>query len=297
MTFNKTGNIIIAAALLFYLAGSVITQPAAGQKDRFVTRGEMAVKLSTTDYMKVKISALLNFAVGYNLSTLNRATMAPIIRYINVTPYRLPPDGRTLFKLNASVDDPGGLSQIIGVRADLSNLGKLSATTLVDNGLWGDDKASDGIYSLQTSASTKVGGGDKEVSVSVANKKGWMSVAKTNVIIEKGLVVSEAAADPKVIPLDGTSKTLLTVKIGGPDGTDNVSRVIVDLSAVGGAQETRMYNDASHGDLSDGDSIFSLEVLPATSSQAGILKLPVYVFNTGGAFARSEINLRLVKKG
>jgi len=289
---------VLTAALIAAPQYSHGQKPATKAKgDRYMTRGEMAVKLSGTDYMKERIGALLNFAVGYNLSTLNRATMAPIIRSIKVTPYKLPPDGRTLFSLSASVDDPGGLSQILGVRADLSNLGKLSNTSLVDNGLWGDEKPSDGTYSLQTSASPKVGGGQKEVSVSVANKKGWLSVARTNVVIEKGIVVTEASSDPKIVQLDGAAKTLLTVRIGGTDGIDSVNRVIVDLSAVGGAGETRMHNDGSHGDAAGGDDTFSLEIMPSAMSTAGIIKLPVYVFSNSGAFARSEINIRLVKKG
>ena len=44
-------------------------------------------------------------------------------------------------------------------------------------------KPNDGIYSLQSSVSRVVSTGNKEISVAVANKKGWMAISKTTIIV------------------------------------------------------------------------------------------------------------------
>jgi len=268
-------------------------QPASGQ--RYLSRGEMAVMMSATDFMKDKIGSLLNFAVGYNLVSLNRLTMAPIIRFIKADPDRVPPDGRTPFNLYVSVDDPGGLAEILSVKADVSSLGKLSSISLVDNGLWGDAKSNDGIYTLQTSTSTRVWPGNKELPVSVVNKKGWLSVAKTNVTIENIPSIINAEATPYSVAADGSSVVRLTARVIDPSGPENISQVAADLSAIGGRSFAVLHNDGKNGDLSAADDLFSLEMVPQAGVPAGVKKMPVWARNRSGAVARGQITVNIVK--
>ncbi|MEK7376312.1 MAG: hypothetical protein AABZ57_03995 [Candidatus Margulisiibacteriota bacterium] len=180
---------LISAGVLFSmtlisgvsLAGN---QAAGAKKEKYITKGEMATMLSATDYMKKKISDLFNVAVGYNLVQLNRATMAPIIKYVKVSPSKVPADGVSLFDLIVAVEDPSGLTDIKDVRADALSIGRLSNMKLVDNGLWGDQKRSDGIFTLQSSVNAKTSPGDKEILIAVANKKGWLSLAKANITVD-----------------------------------------------------------------------------------------------------------------
>lgn len=262
---------------------------------QYVSRGEMAVMFSSTNFMKQQIEGLMNFAVGYNLFSLSRSTMAPIIRYVKVAPFMVPPDGRTLFKIYTSVDDPGGASQILGVNADISSVGRLSKMSLVDNGLWGDDKAGDGIYTLQTSPATKLIPGEKELTVSVANKKGWLSVAKATVVIENNPVIVQAEANPSTIRVDGKTSVLLTVKIENPGRIEDINNVQVDLTQLGGTGSVAMYNNGLHGDLKDSDNIFSLEIMPDNKISFGEKRLPVFVSNVAGGFANGVIVLNVAK--
>lgn len=184
---RRISALALIGALL--LSGTVFCQeqPGKAKKERYVTKGEMAVMLSATDYMKKKISDLFNVAVGYNLIQLNRATMAPIIKYVQASPENVPADGVSLFNLRVSVEDPSGLSDIKDVRADISSIGRLSNMKLVDNGLWGDESGSDGIFTLQASVNPKTVPGDKEILIAVANKKGWLSLAKANIrVVDPG---------------------------------------------------------------------------------------------------------------
>ena len=185
---------LISALVIFGMviaSGKLLAenQPAGAKNVKYITRGEMVGMLSATDFMKQKISDLFNVAVGYNLVQLNRATMAPIIKYVKVTPTKVSADGVALFDLLVSVEDPGGLADIKDVRADMSSIGRLSNMKLVDNGLWGDQKANDGIFTLQGSVNSKTRPGDKEILIAVANKKGWLSLAKANITVDLSTVV------------------------------------------------------------------------------------------------------------
>ncbi len=183
---NRPGVFIAAALLLamLLLKGSALAAPQPDKKEKYITKGEMAVMLSATDFMKKKISDLFNVAIGYNLVQLNRATMAPVIKYVKVTPARINADGISVFDLIVKIEDPNGLSDIKDVRADISSLGRLSNMKLVDNGLWGDSLANDGIFTLQSSISSKTHPGEKEILIAVANKKGWLSITKANITVQ-----------------------------------------------------------------------------------------------------------------
>ena len=116
-----------------------------------------------------------------------------------IMPIAAPPDNRTVISLKVKVNDPGGLANIRGVRADLSSIGKLPNMMLVDNGLWGDESANDGVFTLQTSVSRNVEKGTKNIAVAVSNKKGWVAIGKTDLNVETDPSVVETSAVPRNI--------------------------------------------------------------------------------------------------
>jgi len=208
--------------ILLITAGLVCQSPAAedtGKKEeKYMTRAEAARLLSATDFLKKKIGALLSWSIGYDISAVNRAKLVPSIRYVQAQPIKVPPDGRTVFSLMVSVDDPGGLGNISGVRADLSNIGHLPNTALVDNGLWGDTKAGDGIFTIQTSVSPDVAYGKKDIAIAVANKKGWLALSRTSLDVEKNPSIIWTRAVPESVKSDGGSKVLLEGPLRTPEG-------------------------------------------------------------------------------
>lgn len=170
------------------LAAMIITLFAAGAPaEEVLSRGEAIAMISATDFVKNKIGDLLSWTIGYDMNRVNRMRLIPSFRYITAVPKRVPPDGRTILELSAAVEDPLGLPNISGVRADLTSIGKLQNMTLVDNGLWGDKIAGDGIYTLQSNISPATTVGDKEIAVAAANKKGWLAVSKTSVAVDPGI--------------------------------------------------------------------------------------------------------------
>jgi len=171
-------------ALIIFIMVSCTMPVIAVQKPQALTRAEVIKYLSASDQVKKKLSDLVSWTVGYDVSKINRAKLTPIISFVRVIPGRVAPDGRTIVEITAAVDDPGGLKNISGVRADLSAIGQLSNTILVDSGLFGDKKAGDGLFTLQTTIPTDVAFGLKELPVSAANKKGWLALSKATLDVE-----------------------------------------------------------------------------------------------------------------
>lgn len=287
---NKQYAILI---LLFSLLLQPVLAEVGGAGGEVLTKDEAIMKISATDFVRRKIGELLSWTVGYDISKVNRVKLTPTINYIKAIPIRVPPDGRTVLELQASVDDPGGLNNIAGVRADLSSIGRLPNTMLVDNGLFGDSKAGDGIYTLQTSVSPKIDIGPKDVPVAVANKKGWLALAKTTLEIKKNPVIMEAKLAPARLPADGRSLTTLTIKIDNPGRVEDLKNVTVDLRALGYGELQALRNDGLQGDLTAGDDVFTLQFFVAKGTKGGEYSIRIGAANMIGGYASEDVSLRV----
>ncbi|OGB89329.1 hypothetical protein A2625_04090 [candidate division WOR-1 bacterium RIFCSPHIGHO2_01_FULL_53_15] len=239
-----------------------------------LTKGEAIMMLSATDFMKQKIGELLSWTVGYDVTKVNRVKLTPTINYVKAVPRKMPPDGRTVLELVASVDDPAGLSNISGVRADLSSIGRLPNTTLVDNGLFGDQRAADGVYTLQTSVSRSVALGVKDIPVAVANKKGWLALAKTSLDVRKNPTVTEVRFSPERALADGKTLVTITAVIDNPGRPEDVESVTADLKSLGLSEREKLEKGSGNN--------WSLEFVPGSSISAGTYVVSVQAANTGG---------------
>jgi hypothetical protein len=281
--------------------GHWLLLPAYAQKKveaeekEVLTKGETVMYLSATDFMKKKIGELLSWTVGYDITKVSRVKLTPSINYIKAVPKRVPPDGRTVLEILASVDDPGGLANIAGVRADLSSLGRLANTMLVDNGLYGDEKAADGIYTLQTSISPKVEVGPKEVPVAVANKRGWLALAKTTLDIRKNPVIIETVFSPAEARADGRSAVTLTVKMENPGRLEDLASVTADLRPFGYAELALLRNDGSGGDAVAGDDVFTIQFVVPSSVKAGDYSIRIGAANLAGGYDSQDVTLKVKK--
>ncbi|MBU0501656.1 MAG: hypothetical protein KJ811_00220, partial [Candidatus Margulisbacteria bacterium] len=253
--------------LIFNLSFVILSRPVlAEEKVDVLTKQEAVRLLSATDFVKNKIGQLLSWTIGYDLSKINRVRLTPTIKYIQAVPRRIPPDGRTVLEIYASVDDPKGLSNISGVRADLSAIGRLANTMLVDNGLYGDAHASDGIYTLQASVSSKIEIGKKEIPIAAANKNGWLAIAKTTLNVSRDPVISDFQFSPAEAISDGQTLLTLQVKIDNPGRLEDIRQVSLDLSALGYSELLVLRNDGRGGDSIAGDDIYTVQfTVPAAA--------------------------------
>jgi len=294
--------VVSAAPILFVLFISLFLshpafaqQKAAAQEKEVLTKGEAVQLLSATDFVKKKIGELLSWTIGYDISNVSRVKLTPTINYIKAVPRRVPPDGRTIIEIEASVDDPGGLDNIIGVRANLSSIGHLSNTMLVDNGLFGDVRAADGIYTLQTSVAKSIPVGAKEIPVAVANKKGWLALAKTTLDIKKNPTIIETTFSPERPRANGKDQVTLSVVIENPGRIEDIKTVTVDLRPLGYAELAYLRNDGQAGDLAAGDGTFTLQFIIPEFVREGEYSLRIGVANLAGGYAAEDVTLKVYK--
>ncbi|MEE8637849.1 MAG: hypothetical protein V3T21_02275 [Candidatus Margulisiibacteriota bacterium] len=295
-------KLVIAVLVIissFWLGHWLLVAPAYAQKkaeaEEKLTKGEAVMYISATDFMKKKIGELLSWTIGYDISKVSRIKLTPTINYVMAIPKRVPPDGRTILEIVASVDNPGGLKNIAGVRADLSSIGRLPNTMLVDNGLFGDKKASDGIYTLQTSASPKIEHGVKEVPVAVANKKGWLALAKTTLDIRVNPVIIEARFAPDKARAGSSAPVTLTIRIDNPGRIEDLKKVTADLRSFGYTELALLRNDGRGGDAVAGDDIFTLRFVVPEFVSEGEYNIRVGASNLAGGYGFADVVLRVYR--
>jgi hypothetical protein len=284
------GSLILGLGICFALWSLILGPlPAEAQKkaeaEGTMTKGDAIMMLSASDFMKQKISELVSWTVGYDVSKVSRVKLTPTINFVRIVPRKAPPDGRTILELEASVDDPGGLANISGVRADLSAIGRLANTALVDNGLYGDAQAADGVYSLQTSVSPKISLGTKDITVAVANKKGWLALAKTTLDIRKNPIILETKLDPARVRAGSGALIKISVTVDNPGRPEDINSVSAELSALHLTDRPQLVNNGLQGDQQAGDNIWSLEFALRNDVPAGTYVIPVQVTNIIGGLA------------
>ena len=255
-----------------------------------LTKGEVIQMLSTTEFMKKKIGELFSWTVGYDITKVNRVSLTPTINYVRAIPRKVPPDGRTVLELLASVDDPGGLANIAGVRADLSNIGRLANTMLVDNGVFGDKKSGDGIFTLQTSVATKVEIGSKDIPVAVANKKGWLALAKTSLEIRKNPFIVDARFQPERALADGKTLVTIAVKVENPGRIEDVENVTADMRQLRLDEGVKLLNSGFTG-----NDTWSFQFILSKDAPAGTYQIPVKATNLIGGRAVGSATLTVYK--
>jgi hypothetical protein len=280
--------LIFTLMIIFYNTGFSFADEG---KDKVMTRADVIEKISAADFFRKKIGDLLNWSVGYDITKINRTNLAPIISYIKVDPSDVPPDDRTVVSITAKVSDPSGLDNIKGVRADLSAISRLPNQMLVDNGLWGDLKANDGVFTLQTSVGTGVSSGTKDIPIAVANKAGWVAISRTSLDVRSNPIIYEGLATPQSIHANGKDQVLLTVKVENPGRQEDIKDVTIDLTGIGLESNVRMWDDGSHGDAKANDGVFSVSVVPSENTAPSAKKLTVHATNVFGGSADGEITL------
>lgn len=280
-------NLLLIMFSIFLLVVNVnFAEAKSVPSEEALTKGEAISLISATDFIRKKIGDLLSWTVGYDIRKINRVKLVPSIKYVRAMPRRIPPDGRTVLDLYAEIEDPEGLNNISGVKADLSTIGKLQNSILVDTGLWGDKTANDGVYSLQSNVESNITLGDKEISVAVVNKKGWMALSRTIVMVESQPVISEFYIEPQKIKLSANATIKINAKIENPGREEDLRNVEVDLSEIGQGKKVPLQYK--------GNDRFFLETTVPLFVKPGNKKIRLFSENNQGKTAESETNIEVI---
>src|SRR6266581_3910338 len=101
------------------------------------------------------------------------------------------------------------------------------------------------------------------------------------------------AANPSSVPAG--SQTLLTVTVTpGSNPTSTGLGVTADLSSIGGAASQQFFDDATHGDITAGDNIFSFQATVAANTTGGAKSLPVTITDAQARTGTTSINLTVL---
>lgn len=273
--------------------GAGAEKKSGGQQ--YLTKGDVIQLLAASEAMKKKISALFSWREGYDRSRINRGGLTPTINFVDLVPRKVPPDGRTVFEVIATINDPGGLENIAGVRADLSAVGRLPNTAMVDSGLFGDKKAGDGLYTLQANVSPKVDQGDKDIQVSAANKKGWLALAKATLEVRRNPIILAAGCQPEKVLADGKTLATITIRVDNPGRVEDMRSITANLWAFGLSDRTPLRNDGRVGDALGGDDVWTVQFILSSGTAPGNYAIPIEVTNLAGGVAAGTVAVTVIK--
>ena len=76
-------------------------------------------------------------------------------------------------------------------------------------------------------------------------------------------IIEMAVVDPREIIVGEKSWITISAKVVDKEGQEDISRVTVDLSALGGPPDAEMFDDGTHGDGVANDKIFNLKFIAA----------------------------------
>jgi hypothetical protein len=287
-------------ALVFLLLTGAAALPSDGTEKKsagqqYLTKGDVIQLLAASEAMKKKISALFSWKEGYDRSKINRGGLTPTINFVDLVPRKVPPDGKTVLEIIAEISDPGGLGNIAGVRADLSAIGRLPNAAMADSGRFGDKKAGDGLFTLQTNVSPKVNQGDKDIQISAANKKGWLALARATLEVRRNPIILSAGCQPEKVLADGKTLVTITVKVDNPGRVEDVRSVTANLWAFGLSDRTPLRNDGWEGDATGGDDIWTVQFVVPSNAVPGNYSVPLEVTNQAGGIATGTIAVTVIK--
>ena len=179
--------------------------------------------------------------------------------------------------------------------------GLSEAIVSFDQGAYVLTTASDGTFS-----SSVIPAGTYEVEISATN---YYANTLSNVTLSAGMTndlssaltpkspeIVSTGANPDEVYNDGATTTLLTAKVTHPDGSGDISSVVVDLAQIGGSASQEMYDDGTHGDAVSGDGTYSYQTTVATATPVQQFSLNVTASDLYGFKAYGNINLKVIKK-
>ena len=109
-------------------------------------------------------------------------------------------------------------------------------------------------------------------------------------------VVLWAKVSPYEAPRDGKTPVTIFVKADDRQGASDISNVRVDLRAIGGPPDAILFDDATHGDKSAGDGIFTVQFVISPDTEVGSKQLNIIAMDKSGWEGSRRIQMFVVKQ-
>ena len=214
------------------------------------------------------------------------ANHPPVLSNPKCEPDTVPNDGATEALLTIDLNDED-VEDIHLVEIDLSDLGGSSFVAMTDDGKDGDELAQDGTYSCLFAVSTDTDPGEYNLLVTARDD----GINPMNVFENITITVSEQLHTPVIkkltlshskVPNDGTTGIALNAEVTDED--DNLDKVFVDLTPVGGLAQEGMTDD-------DDDGTYTIMIVVSGIVEPGEYSLNVTAVDTDGLKAEKSIDL------
>jgi len=214
------------------------------------------------------------------------ANHKPVLSNPKSEPGIVPNDGVTeaLFTIDLHDDDE---EDVHSVEIDLTDLGGTKFVTMNDDGNDGDELTDDGTYSCLYAVSTDTVPGEYDLLVT-ARDDGINPVPvfeNITITVSEQLhtpVINKLSLSHSMVPNDGITGIALDAEVTDED--DNIDKVFVDLTPVGGLSQEGMADD-------DADGTYTITIVISTNVEPGEYSLNVTVVDTDGLKAEKSIDL------
>jgi hypothetical protein len=162
-TGTEYANFIISAYNSGLVKG-VLGKDKLFEPERDIKRGEVALIISRTTYVKKLKAVLFDYDIGYTSDRYSSISTSPIIRKISAIPGKVPADGKTPLTLSAEIFDAQGKNDISQVWIDLSVIGGPNNAKM--------NLGRNGSYELSFVLTTETTSGDKILTIGALDKSG-----------------------------------------------------------------------------------------------------------------------------
>jgi len=205
--------------------------------------------------------------------------LPPLATEMSASPVVISNDDIQLSLLSCKVEDDTGLEEVM---VDLTPIGGSGRARMYDDGTHGDIHTGDSIFSLEVTASLNCSGGAKLLEIKIRdNGNNEISAFISLMIVDWNKAPEMTSMAIESIRNDGEDTTLVTVQV--IDTEDNLEKVIVDLTPIGGEGMEPLYDDGTHGDELADDDVYSLEISVWKNYSYSTLLLNITAVDSAGA--------------
>lgn len=180
----------------------------------------------------------------------------------------------------------------LGVTADLTSIGGSATQQFFDDGTNGDVTAGDNIFSLQATVSAGTTAGGKTLPATITDAQARTGSTSISLTVTAASPAPTGAGLANPNSLQAGNGTLLTVTV--TPGSNPVSSglgVVGDLTLIGGSASQPFFDDATHGDVTPGDNVFSFQATVAAGTSSGLKSLPITVSDAQARSSNTSIAL------
>jgi hypothetical protein len=183
----------------------------------------------------------------------------------------------------------------IAVTTNLTAIGGSASQQFFDNGTNGDLTANDNIFSFQATVSAGTPAGAKSLTATITDAQLRSAPASISLTVTAASTPPTGVGSAVPSSLQAGNTTLLKVTV--TPGTNPASTGIAvngDLSSIGGSASQQFYDDATHGDVTSGDKIFSFQATVSAGTIPGGKTLPITVSDSVPRSTNTSISLTVL---